>query len=84
MAVLLEFYYLFASLPYEFAAQFIDIVFETSKQLNLPPHYKDRIVTKEELVQEFETCRLDLLNETGCDPGDESLALLIANSYPRY
>ena len=80
-AVLLK--YLFASLPYQFVDQFIDVVDATSKRLGLHPEFHGRLVDRESLKEEFDRIRNELILETGEEAGSEQLAILIHSTYPR-
>ena len=80
-AVLLK--YLFASLPYQFVDQFIDVVDAISKRLGLQPEFHGRLVDRESLKEEFDRIRNELILETGEEAGSEQLAILIQSTYPR-
>ena len=80
-AVLLK--YLFASLPFEYADQFIGVVAETSKRLGIRAEFRGQTTDCESLKTELGSIRDQLLSESGEDAGSEQLAILIHSTYPR-
>lgn len=79
----LRFSYLFASLPFELAERFIEIVFQLSDKLEMSVTYHGGEVIASELKSEFSLRKDELFSETGEEPGSEALAILIQSTYPR-
>ena len=75
--------YLFATLPFELAETFIDVVFQLAGKLETSVTYRGVEVDASELKERLiRTCD-ELLSETGEDAGSEALAILIHSTYPR-
>lgn len=75
--------YLFASLPRDFIAEFIDVVRKLSRSLSLAVTVNRKSIDEDELTEYFEQCAEELLDEFGEYPGSESLAIFIQSTYPR-
>jgi hypothetical protein len=80
---LMEFEYLFSSLPLENTEEFVSRVEDISAFLNLPPLYQGAETSRAGLEQMFIDCADDLTRELGETPGSESLAISIQGTYPR-
>ena len=75
--------YLFASLPFDLADNFIEVSHLISKKLSLPLEHAGEIVDEMWLRERFARIRQELLDHTGEEPGSEGLAILIRSRYPR-
>ncbi|WP_182868452.1 hypothetical protein [Stieleria mannarensis] len=75
--------YLFASVPFEFVDQFVDVVITTGRLLGIEPKFHGNPVSGESLKEKFERIREQLLSETGELAGSEQLAIIIQSTYPR-
>lgn len=75
--------YLFASLPFEFVDQFIDVAYALSQELGTSLTFRGRNIDRGELKAHFERFRDEVLTTTGEDVGSEGLAILIYSTYPR-
>lgn len=81
---LLRLEYMLASLPFDLATTFIDVVFQVSKSLESPLVDQGKEINTEKLMTKLTQARDELLLETGGDPGSEFLQILIQSTYPRY
>ena len=75
--------YHFATLPFELAERFIEIVFQLSVKLETTVMYQGVNVIASELKRQFSLIHDELYSETGEEPGSEGLAILIQSTYPR-
>ncbi len=75
--------YLFASLPFEFVDQFIEVAYALSQELGTSLMFRGRNIDRGELKAHFERYRDEVLSMTGDDVGSEGLAILIHATYPR-
>ncbi len=76
--------YLFASLPFDLVATYVDVVFQVSESLKSPLLDQGKEINTEKLMTKFTQARDELLTEAGCDPGSEFLQIFIQSTYPRY
>ncbi|PQO30430.1 hypothetical protein DTL21_24050 [Bremerella cremea] len=79
----LQLKYLFATLPFELADRFIDVVFQLAGKLEASVTYRGVEVDASGLKERFAFICDELLSETGEDAGSEGLAILIHSTYPR-
>ena len=79
----LQLKYLFATLPFELADRFIDVVFQLAGVLETSVMYRGVEVDASELKERFSLTCEELLSETGEGAGSERLAILIHSTYPR-
>ena len=75
--------YFFATLPFELADRFIDVVFQLAGKLETSVTYRGVEVDASELKERLVLVCDELLSKTGQDAGSEELAILIHSTYPR-
>ncbi len=75
--------YLLPSLPFAFVDRFVAAVSAVGASLDLRPQFGGETIEIADLKSLFLGFREELLEQTGCEPGDENLAILIQSTYPR-
>jgi len=75
--------YLFASLPFELADEFVESVMALAERIGITPTHHGKEVTANDLRLAFAAAREELIRETGDDAGSEELAIFIHSTYPR-
>ena len=75
--------YLFAFLPADYIDLYVETIFRVADCLELAPIFRDAPVDRIQLRAKLQSFVVELASEYGERPGSESLAVLIAETYPR-